>query len=114
MVLDSKLFPKDLKKKIYDWLKVEAKNEFKPGMTDEQFFYKSRKKALGPFKKDIMSIKDNEKIAAEVEKKFGFLFDQLNIKDTAKLTKKFIKEQNIKRHFELVHDKKAEAFEGDD
>jgi len=114
MVLDSKFFPSDLKKKIYDWLKVEAKNEFKPGMTDEQFFYKSRKKALGPFKKDIMNIKDNEKIAAEVEKKFGFLFDQLNIKDSAKLTKQFIKEQNIKRHFELIHDKKAEAFEGDD
>ncbi|MFH0940921.1 MAG: class II fructose-bisphosphate aldolase [Candidatus Omnitrophota bacterium] len=114
MVLDSRFFPQDLKKRIYDWLKVEAKNEFKPGMTDEQFFYKSRKKALGPFKKDIMSIKDSEKIAAEVEKKFGFLFDQLNIKDTAKLTKQFIKEQNIKRQFELVHDKKAEAFEGDD
>ena len=61
-----------------------------------------------------MSVNDREKIAAEVEKKFGFLFDQLNIKDTAALTKKFIKEHNIKRQFELVHDKKAEAFEGDD
>ncbi len=114
MVFDSKSFPADLKKKIYDWLKVEAKDEMKPGMTDEQFFYKSRKKALGPFKKDIMSIRDREKIAQEIEAKFAFLFGQLNIKDTAKLVKQYIKDQNVRRHFELLHDKKAEQFEGDD
>lgn len=114
MVLDSKFFPVELKKKIYDWLKVEAKDEMKPGMTDEQFFYKSRKKALGPFKKDIMAIEDREKIAGEVEKTFAFLFDQLKIKDTAKLVKQYVKDQNQKRHFELLHDKKAESFEGDD
>lgn len=114
LVLDSKFFPQDLRKRIYDWLKVEAKNEFKPGMTDEQFFYKSRKKALGPFKKEIMSIQDRDKIAAEIEKTFAFLFDQLNIQDTAKLVKQYVKDQNIKRHFELLHDKKVEAFEGDD
>lgn len=114
MVFDSKYFPADLKKKIYDWLKVEAKNEFKPGMTDEQFFYKSRKKALGPFKKDIMSIKDRDKIAAELEVKFAFLFDQLKIKDSTRAVKQFIKETNSQKTFSLTHDKKAEAFEGDD
>ncbi len=114
MVFDSKYFPADLKKKIYDWLKVEAKNEFKPGMTDEQFFYKSRKKAFGPFKKDIMAIKDREKIGAEIEAKFNFLFDQLKVKDSAELVAKFIKPVKVARKFDLTHDKKAEAFEGDD
>lgn len=114
MVFDSAYFPADLKKKIYEWLKVDAANEFKPGMTDEQFFYKARKKALGPFKKDIMNIQDREKIAAEIEKKFVFLFDQLNIKDSSDLTKKYIKPMKVKKVFDLTHDKKAEAFEGDD
>ncbi len=114
MIFDSKFFPQDLKKKIYDWLKVEAKSEFKPGMTDDQFFYKARKKALGPFKKDIMSVGDREKIAAEIEKTFAFLFDQLKIKDSAKLVSKFIKPVKVKKSFDLTHDKKAEAFEGDD
>ena len=114
MVFDSKFFPADLKKKIYDWLKVEAKNEFKPGMTDEQFFYKSRKKAFGPFKKDIMGIKDREKIGAEIEKVFAFLFDQLKIKDSADLVAKFIKPVKVAKTFDLTHHKKAEAFEGDD
>lgn len=114
MVLDSKYFPAELKKKIYDWLKVEAKNEFKPGMTDEQFFYKSRKKALGPFKKDIMCVKSKDAIAAELEGKFAFLFDQLNIKDSASAVKKYIKEVKVKKSFSIAHDKKAESFEGDD
>ncbi len=114
MVFDSQFFPADLKKKIYEWLKVEAKSEFKAGMTDEQFFYKARKKALGPFKKDIMSIAQRSKIATEVEKTFAFLFSQLKIKDSANLVKQYVKDQNQKRAFELLHDKKAEAFEGDD
>ncbi|MFA5038234.1 MAG: class II fructose-bisphosphate aldolase [Candidatus Omnitrophota bacterium] len=114
MVFDSKQFPGDLKKKIYDWLKVEAKNEFKPGMTDEQFFYKSRKKALGPFKKEIMAIKDREAIAAELEVKFAFLFEQLKIKDSKKAVQQYIKESKVGKVFSLTHDKKAEAFEGDD
>ncbi|MFH1691425.1 MAG: class II fructose-bisphosphate aldolase [Candidatus Omnitrophota bacterium] len=114
MIFDSKFFPSDLKKKIYDWLKVEAKNELKPGMTDDQFFYKSRKKALGPFKKEIMNIADREKISSEVEEKFAFLFGQLKLKDSADVVKKYIKENNVVRKFELLHDKRAEHFEGDD
>ena len=114
MIFDSKFFPQDLKKKIYGWLKVEAKSELKPGMTDDQFFYKARKKALGPFKKDIMSVGDREKIAAEIEKTFAFLFGQLKIKDSAHLVAKFIKPVNVKKSFDLTHDKKTEAFEGDD
>lgn len=114
MIFDSKFFPADLKKKIYDWLKVEAKSEFKAGMTDDQFFYKARKKALGPFKKDISSIKDKDKIAAEIEKTFAFLFDQLKIKDSVKLVKKYIKVVGVKKKFDLTHHKKAESFEGDD
>jgi fructose/tagatose bisphosphate aldolase len=114
MVFDSPYFPADLKKKIYEWLKVDAANEFKPGMTEEQFFYKARKKAFGAFKKDIMNIKDREKIAGEIEKKFVFLFDQLKIKDSTDLIRKFIKPVKVKKVFDLTHDKKAEAFEGDD
>ncbi|MFH0877265.1 MAG: class II fructose-bisphosphate aldolase [Candidatus Omnitrophota bacterium] len=114
MIYDSTHFPRDLKTKVYDWLKVEAKSEMKAGMTDDQFFYKARKKALGAFKADIMGIKDRELIAGEVEKTFAFLFDQLKIKDSAKLVAKFIKPVNITKKFDLTHDKKAEHFEGDD
>jgi fructose/tagatose bisphosphate aldolase len=92
MIYDSKHFPKDLKAKMYEWLKVNAANERKEGETEEQFFYKARKKALGAFKKDIMSIpKDlRDAISAELEAKFEFLFKQLNAINNKELVDKFV------------------------
>jgi fructose/tagatose bisphosphate aldolase len=79
MIYESEHFPADLKKRIYVWLKVNASSEAKQGETEEQFFYKTRKKALGPFKKVIMSLpqETRDAIASEIETKFDFLFKQL-------------------------------------
>jgi fructose/tagatose bisphosphate aldolase len=95
MIYESKHFPADLKKKIYEWLKVNAANEAKKGETEEQFMYKTRKKALGPFKKEIMSLPQNVRdvIAAEVEGKFEFLFKQLNVINKRSLVDKYIHAQ---------------------
>lgn len=84
MVYESPHFPKELKDKIYEWLKTNAANERKEGQTDEQFFYSSRKKALGPFKKEIMGLpqETRDAIVRDIEKRFEFLFDQLNVKNT--------------------------------
>src|SRR5215210_1978216 len=43
--------PKPMREEIYDWLRTNAADERKPKDSDEQFFYKTRKKALGPFKR---------------------------------------------------------------
>jgi fructose/tagatose bisphosphate aldolase len=92
MMFDSKYFPVDLKNKIYDWLKVNVASEKKEGETEEQFFYKARKKALGPFKKDIMSLPQEikDKIAAEIEAKFDFLFKQLSAVNNRALVDKYV------------------------
>jgi fructose/tagatose bisphosphate aldolase len=91
MIYESKHFPGELKKKMYEWLKVNAANEAKQGETEEQFLYKTRKKALGPFKKEIMSLpqKTRDAIAAEIENKFDFLFKQLNAVNKSDLVKKY-------------------------
>jgi len=92
MMLDSKHFPADLKNKMYEWLKVNAASERKEGETDEQFFYKARKKALGQFKKEIMNMPEEVRaaIAAEIEHKFDFLFKQLNAVNNKALVDKYI------------------------
>ena len=84
-------FPADLKARIYEWLKVNAANEAKPGETEEQFLYKTRKKGLGPFKKEIMRLpqQTRDSIAAEVETKFDFLFKQLNMVNKKDLVNKY-------------------------
>jgi fructose/tagatose bisphosphate aldolase len=92
MIYDSKRFPADLKKRIYEWLKTNAANEAKQGETEEQFHYKTRKKALGPFKKEIMGLpqETRDAIAAEIEHKFDFLFKQLNAVNKRDLIRKYI------------------------
>jgi fructose/tagatose bisphosphate aldolase len=111
MLLDSQNFPADLKKRMYDWLNVNAASERKPGESDEQFFYKARKKALGPFKKDIMGLPQEvrERIAAEIENKFDFLFKQLDAVNNRELTDKYVllRRVIVRKHKagkEVVHD----------
>ncbi|MCX5696648.1 MAG: class II fructose-bisphosphate aldolase [Candidatus Omnitrophica bacterium] len=91
MIYESKHFPAVLKAKIYDWLKVNAASERKEGETEEQFFYKTRKKALGPFKKEIIGLGKEIRgaIAAEIEVKFDFLFKQLNCLNNKHLVDKY-------------------------
>jgi hypothetical protein len=110
MIYDSKHFPAELKKKMYDWLKVNAANEAKAGETEEQFYYKTRKKALGQFKKDIMALPQatRDAIAAEIEAKFEFLFKQLNALNNKHLVDKFVTLKRVisrKRHeTNIVHE----------
>jgi fructose/tagatose bisphosphate aldolase len=111
MIFESRHFPPELKAKIYEWLKVNAKDERKPDETDEQFFYKTRKKALGPFKKEIMGLPGQVRylIAMEIEAKFDFLFKQLNAVNNKELVDKHVplKRVIIRRAMEdtgVVHD----------
>ncbi len=108
MIFESKYFPAELKAKIYAWLKTNAASEAKQGETDEQFFYKTRKKALGPFKKEIMGLPKEirDAIAGEIEKKFEFLFKQLNAVNNKELVDKYI---TLKRVIIRKHEDKAEV-----
>lgn len=111
MMYESKYFPIELKEKIYEWLKVNAAEERKEGETDEQFFYKTRKKALGAFKRDIMGLADSvrDSIANGIEEKFDFLFKQLNVVNKKELVdKKIVLKRVISRKRKegsaVVHD----------
>lgn len=93
MILDSTYFPRDLLSVIYDFIRREFYSERKHDETEEQFLYKTRKKALGPFKREIWNIPENARtqISQALEEKFLFLFDQLNVSQTRGLIEKYIK-----------------------
>ncbi|MEP6732188.1 MAG: class II fructose-bisphosphate aldolase [bacterium] len=84
--------PSALRAEIYAWLSVNAKDERKPTDSDEQFFYKARKKAIGPFKRQLWDLPADVKstLAAKYDEKFGFLFEQLAIGNTAAITNKYV------------------------
>lgn len=83
----------ELRNEIYEWLRTNAKDERKASDTDEQFFYKTRKKALGPFKKHFWELPDEAKakLSKAYEEKFSFLFTQLAVTNTAATVSRFIK-----------------------
>ncbi len=90
---DSTAFPKTLRENIYKWLKQECAKEKTPDQTEEQFYYKTRKKGFGPFKKEIWSLTDNTKTAltSELAKTFDMMFKKLGIQGNKKIV-----DQNIK------------------
>lgn len=101
MVYESAHFPKELKARMYDWINKNLAGERKAGQTDEQFIYSSRKKALGPFKKDIMGLPQaaRDAIAKDIEVRFEFLFEKLNVKNTKETV---LKHTTLKR---VIHRK---------
>ena len=95
MVYESQYFPDELRKRMYAWLKENHRNEWKKGETESQFIYKTRKRALGEFKTEIMRLKPEIRaaIAAEVEAKIAFLFSQLNLANTMALINRYVKHE---------------------
>ncbi len=111
MMYDSKHFPVELRAKMYEWLKVNSAGERKDGQTDEQFFYTTRKKALGQFKKEIMGLAQDvrDAITQDIEAKFEFLFKQLNMINKRQLVDKTVALKRVimrkrKDASDVVHD----------
>lgn len=99
LLFDHQATPAAFKAKLYDWLRENAAGERKAGETDEQFFYKTRKKALGPFKKDWWSLPEMVRgaLGAALEEQFGFLLRTLKVQDTVDLVAKVVKAPAIRR-----------------
>lgn len=99
LVMDHPAVPEALKAEMVEWVKTNAAEERKPKDTEAQFIYKSRKKAVGPFKKKFWDLPEEIRAAvgADLEKMFSFLFDQLGIMDTRKTVEKFVTTPEIHR-----------------
>ena len=57
MVYEHPQFPAELKAEMYAWIRENATEERKPKDTEEQFIYKARKKAIGPFKAKMWGLR---------------------------------------------------------
>lgn len=84
--------PEEIVNKMYAHLDENNQHERKPDMTDDQFYYKTRKRALGVFKPDILNLPADAKakVSKEWEKQFTQLFDSLAVADTKQYVEKFI------------------------
>jgi len=89
LVIEHEAVPEALRHDMYEWLRTNAADERKPKDTDAQFFYKARKKAIGPFKQRFWNLPADARasIGGSLEKTFAFLFGQLGIAGTAAAVK---------------------------
>ena len=92
MILDAPTLPSEMKEEIRAFCFEHCADERKSGETDEQFVYKTRKKAIGPFKKRMWDLPAEAKqpILDAIEKKFEFLMEKLGVFDTRDLVGKYI------------------------
>jgi fructose-bisphosphate aldolase class II len=85
--------PDALRGEMMAWCLANCADERNPGETDEQFLYKTRKKAIGPFKRALWTLpaESREQVAANMRAKFGLLFDRLGIAGTRTLVGRFVR-----------------------
>ena len=84
LVFDHPALPPELKQRMNAWTKEHCADERKPADTEEQFIYKSRKKATGPFKRDLWELPEDarRRIFGDLEARFALLFEKLRVTDT--------------------------------
>jgi fructose/tagatose bisphosphate aldolase len=106
MVYEHPQFPPDLKAEMYAWVRENAVEERKPKDTEEQFLYKARKKAIGPFKRRMWGVADPSRtaIGKSLEERFTFLMRQLKIDATSAAVARFVRPAQvpIDREAEIV------------
>ncbi len=92
IIFDHPSLPGELRDRLRAWVNENAAGERKSGDTDEQFYYKARKKAIGPFKREFWSLPAETRgaIAADLQRTFVFLFDQLNVNGTESDITRFV------------------------
>ncbi len=84
--------PVAFKEKIYAYLHEACKDEMKAGQTEEQFLYKTRKKALGPFKKEFWGLSEEiqKTISDKLEARFSSLFNKLKVNGTRDIVRQYV------------------------
>lgn len=85
--------PEALRSKMYAYLDKNYAAEHKPDQSDEQFYYKTRKQAIGPFKAELWDLAPQPlaEIEGAWETQFRLLFERLNIAKTVPLVRKHVR-----------------------
>jgi fructose/tagatose bisphosphate aldolase len=90
LLFEHPAFPAELHATIEAWCFANALDERKADQTDEQFVYTSRKKAIGPFKRELWDLATKDEILAAQRRKIAFLFAELKVSGTTELVERYV------------------------
>lgn len=94
LVYDHPVLPADFRDHVYGHLAAACAKERKEGETDEQFYYKTRKRGFGgALKREWWSLPAGvrEELGAALEEKFAFLIGQLGVAGSREAVDRFVK-----------------------
>jgi fructose/tagatose bisphosphate aldolase len=97
LMMDHPSFPAELLKEMHAFANSELAGERTPEETDVQFFYKTRKKAWGPFKRQAwdMPAEIRAELGKTLQDKFEFLIRQLKANDTREITLRYVEQTPV-------------------
>ena len=80
-IFDSPYFPQELTDEIHAYLDANHADERSDGQTDAQFYYTARKRAIGPFKRQLWMLDDERKlgILEHLQSRFAMIMQQLGV-----------------------------------
>ncbi len=94
---DHPAFPEALTAEIETWCRENAAGERKDGQTEEQFLYTTRKKAIGPFKRQLWDLATKDEILASQGAKVAYLFTQLRVNGSLEMVNRYVKPVAVSR-----------------
>ena len=83
-------FPRELHEQIGEWCFANALDERKDDQTDLQFVYTTRKKALGPFKRQLWDLPTKDAILADQARKVAFLYRELRVVGSRGMVERYV------------------------
>lgn len=83
-------FPAALHERISAWCFANCADERKDGQTDQQFVYTTRKKAIGPFKRELWDLDTKDEILAAQAKKIRFLMHELGVEGSRAMVARYV------------------------
>ena len=90
-------FPESLHREIEAWCFENAADERKPDQTDQQFVYTTRKKAIGPFKRELWDLESKDDILSALRRKLGFLFTELGVNGSREMVDGYVRPVEVHR-----------------
>ncbi|HLE79040.1 MAG TPA: hypothetical protein VI687_01470, partial [Candidatus Limnocylindrales bacterium] len=90
-------FPAELHARIEGWCFENALDERKADQTDRQFVYASRKKAIGPFKRELWDLATKDEILVAQAAKIAFLFRELGVVGSRAMVDRYVRPLELHR-----------------
>ena len=97
LLFDHPAFPSELRRTIDSWCVGNAADERKPDETEQQFIYKTRKKTIGPFKRELWDLPTKDAILADQKEKIAFLYRELGVDGSRSMVDRYVEPVRVSR-----------------